>query len=160
MVRQQSGLSIIELIVVISIVAIMVTVVMPGFGALVQRNSMVSGVNGFIAGIQITRSEAINRGATMTLTATNAADGNNEWGPGWTVRDGGNNVVRTFDAITQGMTLDGPGGVNTISFNSRGLLIGNPATLDFCITGQQGVRIALSAVGRTSTSDLTAGDCP
>lgn len=159
MVRQ-SGVSLIELIVVISVVAIMVTVVMPGFSAMVQRNSMVSGVNGFIAGIQIARSEAINRGTTMTLQATDPSDGNNEWGPGWTVRDGGNNVIRTFQAITQGMTLDSPAGTNTISFNSRGMLIGNPVTLDFCITGVQGVRIALSATGRTSTSDLTIGDCP
>jgi prepilin-type N-terminal cleavage/methylation domain-containing protein len=159
-VRQQSGVSIIELIVVISVVAIMVTVVMPGFSALVQRNSMVSGVNGFIAGIQIARSEAINRGTTMTLQATDASDGNNEWGPGWTVRDGGNNVVRTFQAITQGMTLDSLAGANTISFNSRGLQIGNPNTLDFCITGQEGVRIAISATGRTSTSALTVADCP
>lgn len=159
MVRQ-SGVSLIELIVVISVVAIMVTVVMPGFSAMVQRNSMVSGVNGFIAGIQIARSEAINRGATMTLQATDATDASDEWGPGWTVRDGGNNVIRTFQAITQGMTLDSPAGTNTISFNSRGMLIGNPVTLDFCITGVQGVRIALSATGRTSTSDLTIGDCP
>jgi len=159
-VVRQSGVSLIELIVVISVVAIMVTVVMPGFSAMVQRNSMVSGVNGFIAGIQIARSEAINRGATVTLQATDASDGNDEWGPGWTVRDGGNNVIRTFQAITQGMTLDSPAGTNTISFNSRGMLIGNPVTLDFCITGVQGVRIALSATGRTSTSDLTSGDCP
>ncbi len=40
------------------------------------------------------------------------------------------------------------------------LLIGNPTTLDFCITGLQGVRIAISAVGRSSTTDLTSGDCP
>lgn len=146
--------------VTIVVVSILVTVVMPGFSTLVQRNSMAAGVNGFIGGVQIARSEAVNRGATVTLQATDASAAGNEWGPGWTVRDTGNNVLRTFQAITQGMTLDGAAGVNTISFNSRGVLIGNPTTLDFCITGVQGVRIAISATGRASTSDLTVADCP
>jgi type IV fimbrial biogenesis protein FimT len=158
-VRQQSGVSIIELIVAIAVVAILVTVVMPGFNALVQRNSMVTGVNSFIAGLQVARSEAINRGATVTLKATDASAGTNEWGPGWSVRDAADTAIRNFDPVSQGMTLDGPDGVDSFSFNSRGVLVGNPTTLDFCITGVQGVRIAISATGRSSTTDLTSGDC-
>ena len=156
---RQNGVSLVELIVVIVVMAVLAGSVIPGFGVLVQRNALATQVNGFLGSLQFARSEAARQRNVIIVRATDPSQATNEWGPGWTVRDVANNVIRTFEASRAGMTLNGPDGVSTLTFNDLGRLVGNPASFDFCITGDRGVRVSVSAIGRSSTSDLTAGDC-
>lgn len=156
---QQFGVSLVELVVVILVVAILAGAVIPGFGVVVQRNALTTQVNGFLASLQLARSEAVRQRNTVVVQASDPAQTENEWGAGWTVRDAANTVLRTFEPSRRGMTFDGLDGVAALSFNDRGRLIGNPATFDFCIAGDMGVRVSVSAIGRSSTSNLTAADC-
>lgn len=156
---RQYGVSLVELIVVLAVMAVLAGAVIPSFGVLVQRNALTTQVNGFLGSLQFARSEAARQRNVIVIRATDPSQATNEWGRGWTVRDVGDNVIRTFEPSRTGMTFDGPDGVSTLTFNDRGLLVGNPATFDFCIAGDRGVRVSVSAVGRSSTSDLSAGDC-
>lgn len=156
---RQFGVSLVELIVVIVVVAVLAGAVIPGFGVVLQRNALTAQVNGFLASLQLARSEAVRQRNIIVVRARDASVATNEWGPGWTVRDASDNVLRTFEPAREGMVFDGPDGVDTVVFNDRGRLVGNPATFDFCVSGDMGVRVSVSATGRSSTTDLTSGDC-
>jgi prepilin-type N-terminal cleavage/methylation domain-containing protein len=158
-VARQYGVSLVELIVVIVVVAVLAGAVIPGFGVVLQRNALTAQVNGFLASLQLARSEAVRQRNIIVVRAKDPSVATNEWGPGWTVRDASDNVLRTFEPAREGMVFDGPDGVDTVVFNDRGRLVGNPATFDFCVSGDMGVRVSVSATGRSSTTDLTSGDC-
>ena len=156
---QQFGVSLVELVVVIAVAAVLAGAVIPGFGVVVQRNALTTQVNGFLASLQLARSEAVRQRNTIVVQASDPAQVGNEWGPGWSVRDAADTVLRTFEPTRNGMTFDGLDGVAALSFDDRGRLVGNPAMFDFCIAGDMGVRVSVSAIGRSSTTPLTAGDC-
>lgn len=158
-VARQFGVSLVELVVVIAVVAILAGAVIPGVGVVVQRNALTAQVNGFLASVQLARSEAVRRRNIVVVRAADPSEAANEWGAGWSVRDAADVTIRTFEPSRPGMTFNGPDGITALTFNDRGRLVGDPASFDFCISGDMGIRVSVSAVGRATTSDLSAGDC-
>lgn len=95
--------------VVLGIAAIMLAMVAPSFGTLIQRERMTSTVNDFLAALSLTRSEAIQRGARVDLVP---ADG--DWAKGWVVfvdgndnqePDTGEHVIFRHGPVPAGMTV-------------------------------------------------------
>ncbi len=80
-VRSGRGFSLIELMVVMSIAAILLAAGVPSFRSLIQNQRMTATVNDFFAAINLTRSEAIQRGTRVDLVPADAAD----WAMGWVV---------------------------------------------------------------------------
>ena len=130
---------------------------------------MTSRVNGFISAVNLARSEAVNRGADVSIQAVNAGDNGNEWGPGYCVVVGtpGNCpadpavLIRQFDDSGDA-TLDATGdlnGVATLTFNGRGLLtLGNQGTIEICEAGvERGREIAINTIGRAASAEFA---CP
>jgi type IV fimbrial biogenesis protein FimT len=91
--RPQRGFTLIELMVTISVLAILVSLAAPSFREMLLRNRTASISNEFTASIARARSEAINRNTCVTFcrstlvpsTTTSAAqcDAGTNWTPGW-----------------------------------------------------------------------------
>ena len=165
---RQRGLTVIELMVSLAVASILIGLALPAFNNFVAQRTLTAQVNDFMVAIQFARSEAGRRGATMSVQAENAGDNANEWGPGYCVVVGTpgncpNDVTELRTIASLGTSkLDGQGGLNgvgTLTFNSRGLLVGGAGTLDLCQTGQTvGRTISISTIGRVSARTKT--DCP
>jgi type IV fimbrial biogenesis protein FimT len=165
---RQRGLTIIEIMVSLAVASILIGLALPAFNNFVAQRELTAQVNDFMVAVQYARSEAGRRGATMSVQAQNAGDNADEWGPGYCVVVGtpGNcpndaTQLRTFVQLTNSK-LDGQGalnGIGTLTFNSRGLLVGAAGTLNLCQTGQTvGRTISISTIGRVSARAKT--DCP
>jgi len=87
--RPQHGLTLIELITTVSIVAILATVAVPSFSDLRHDSERTTAVNGFIHALFLARSEAIKRGQVVSICKS--VDGSTcahkpaQWQGGWIV---------------------------------------------------------------------------
>ena len=159
---RQSGITIIEILVALTIASILIGLALPAFNNFVAQRTLTSQVNDFLVSIQYARSEAGRRGTTVSLRAVNAAAAANEWGPGWCVvvgtpvacpNDG--TELRNFASLGTN-TLNATGalaGIAILSFNSRGLLLAPAAAgvLNLCNpTEDVGREVSLNAIGRVS----------
>lgn len=82
------GFTLIELMIVVTLVSILLVIAIPSFRELIQRNRVAGEINSFVSDLQFARSEAIKRGQPVSLCAS--ADGStclgaNTWNRGWIV---------------------------------------------------------------------------
>lgn len=168
---RQSGFTLLELVVTIAIAGILLSLAVPGFSNLIQNNRQVSHTNEFVASMHLTRSEAVKRGQVVRMTAADASDSSNEWGPGWSVwvdlnsdstMDAGEQLRAAID-LTDNITLDSTGDVGEYRYNADGSLAvaGANDDMDICDSSRSGEtrrRISTSANGRISLD--TSGTCP
>ena len=161
-----AGFTIVEIMVTLAVAAVLLGLALPAYNGFTAQRRLTSEVNDFLVAVQYARSEATKQGTTVSVQSLDDTDGANEWGKaGYCVVVGnpGNcdNALRTFDP-TGSNTLNGQGaldGLGTLSFNSRGLLIGAGAgTLDLCDPNEKkGRRVTLTLVGHVSSEEA---DCP
>ena len=150
-----AGFTLVELMVAVVITAILLGVGIPSYTSLIEGNSVVTAANGFAGAMSNARSEAIKRGVSIDLVATDGSTAANEFGPGWFIALNSNNatVIRRYPALATGITLNEPSGLTTYTFNSRGYLddTSDAATLDLCHTsGDHDHQITVSASGGVS----------
>ncbi len=69
--KKSQGFTLIELLVTISILATLVSLAAPSVAGLVQSGNVASAVNAFLADTRQARSEAIRRGATVSICRSN-----------------------------------------------------------------------------------------
>lgn len=107
------GLTLIELLVTLAILAILMTIALPSFRDFFSTNRVAAATSDFVTSLNLARSEAIRRGVQVTLLSTN---GNGDWGGGWTmfvdtnrdeVLDAGEERLRVANALTVPTTLYG-----------------------------------------------------
>ena len=148
--------------VAMAIAAVLLGMALPAFNVFVEQRTMTALGNDFISAVNLARSEAVNRGANVSIQTMNlqAAD---EWGDGYcvTVTPGNcNNPLSTFQPTDATMNaLAGLNGVGTLTYNSRGLLTLNAqGTIEICSPGvNPGREIAINTIGRASSAELV---CP
>lgn len=87
--RASLGVTLLELMISVAILAIVSTIAVPGFSSLRHNAERTTAVNNFIHALYLARSEAIKRGAVVSLcksgdglTCMNRAP---EWSTGWMV---------------------------------------------------------------------------
>ena len=159
------GFTLIELMVVISIVAVMMVFALPAFNDFTQQRRMASNVNMFVSAVNLARSEATRRGAQVTVQALDASDVDDEWGPGFcvTLDDPGDcdDPLRVFQLDGNVLTLDATDdfdGIDGIPYTARGLQDdGFIGTFRLCgpnADSDPGRVIAMNAIGRTTVRDL------
>lgn len=131
MIKKDSGFSLIELMVTISVLAILVSIAIPSFSSAINRNRASSDVSGLTTAIAIARAEAIKRNGLVCVTSLDSS-----WNKGWQVRlvvdrsgncsnltDGSTTAVRVFPAPQSSANLtvkQGSTDVNAISFLASG----------------------------------------
>lgn len=159
------GFTIVELIVALTIAAILMAIAAPPLQKFVSSNRLTSQVNDLLADINLARSEAIKRAETTGVCVT-AAGGSScvtsgNWANGWLVyyTNAGTKVpIKNHEPLTGNNTLTSPGSVDEITFSTSGLLSSpSSGTRQFTLTDTKTSNkriICLSATGRPSLSGV------
>lgn len=171
--RTSRGMTVLELMISMAILAIVSTLAVPGFSSLLHNAGRTTAVNDFIHAVYLARSEAIKRGTVVSLCKS--TDGQvclnhvPEWSTGWMVfvnhdrddppqRDAGEPVL----AVYQGW----PGGHITSnrtawSFRAYTQAVVN-GTLVFCDPrgSAQARAIIISHTGRPRVAQRDASNKP
>lgn len=143
--KYNSGFTIVELMVTIALLGILAAWAAPGFENIVRDNRQATQINDFVSSVQMARSEAIKRGASVTLCTSAdgvSCSGAAGWQQGWlvfidldddTVVDAGETVINVGSGLDGGNTLFGNANVSTsVVFDSRGFSRGFNGTFTLC----------------------------
>ncbi len=172
---KQHGFTLIELMVTLSIAAILLTVGIPSFNNTIKNNQLTGTVNQFIADINLARNTAIKyqRTAKICILVPNTttpdqpscATAGTDWSAGWLVwvdknKDGSidnNERIRIMDSFPGTISFDSTSRF-IFDFNARGFMAnGSTDQIDMCDnrTGETGRRIQVSTTGRVKTTNLS-----
>jgi type IV fimbrial biogenesis protein FimT len=100
--RRTRGFTLPELLIVITVLAVLVAAGMPSFGEFMRNQRVKTASFDLFSTLVHARSEAITRNAAVTVAPVSSA-----WTNGWTVTDSGGTVIRTMGAVTN-VTITGP----------------------------------------------------
>lgn len=174
--RPAAGFTLIELMVAVTILAVLAALAAPSFNEAILGNKLASYANSFVASAQLARSEAIKRNATVVMcrSADGAScAGSGGWQQGWILwRDADNDdTVDADEVIQRQQALSSDyhftGNAYSVDFlPTGGARItggGSPVTLSLCRAtpepGRQERTLRLAATGRTSVEKATTGAC-
>lgn len=164
--KKQSGLTLVELMITLIVIAIALTLAVPGFTNFIRENRITSQANEFLVSLTFARSEAIKRGRPVSVCASGdqaSCSGSNDWDAGWIVftdndgtegeLDGADELLRVHGSLP-GSTLTSDGGGDYVRFDGDGLAdVAEDFTLDpVGCDGDQVRAIAMGATGRASIS--------
>jgi type IV fimbrial biogenesis protein FimT len=152
--NRENGFTLIELMITLAVLAITLTIAVPGFRDFIMRNQMATNANEFVASIHLARSAAIKQQRNGYITSNAGTN----WTNGWTVwvdNDGdnaqdANEVIRVTQALEGDTTLSS-NGKTQFQYRPTGLVDGAD-TLTICDTrtGEQGRQIDISPAGRVN----------
>lgn len=166
------GFTLLELLVTLTVASILVSVGVPGFIDIVRNNRAATNANELVSALSIARSEAIRRGARISVCRSDdAATCDGTWADGWivfvdtaatdTAAPVVGEVLRVWPAPSGTATVTLSPAANWIRFLPRGNAVasgGLPMTynieIDGC-TGLQARNIEINAVGRTTVARAT-----
>ncbi len=160
----ESGFTLIELMITVSIMAILLAIAVPSFQNVALSSKLTSLSNNFVASAQLARSEAIKRNTEVTLCAS--SDGTTcagAWKDGWVVLAGGAVIYRQ-DILPNGFLLVDAGGLTSLDFQPSGVGA-TAADLTLCRStpevGSLQRIIHVSATGRPGVEKVPgATSCP
>ena len=75
--RGQLGVTLIELMVTIAVLAVLVTLAVPSFAGIINSNRLATAANELATSLQLARMEAIRRNAPVTMCASSDAEAEN-----------------------------------------------------------------------------------
>jgi type IV fimbrial biogenesis protein FimT len=155
------GFTLIEMMVVMSLVAILAALAVPNFRDLLLNQRLASNTSDFVAALNLARAEAMKRSQKVKLLPRSQ-----DWAKGWEVSttvDKETEVLRTFDALEAGVEVDsstGNGFRNSITFDANGFARGNQGCLTFKAETGRRSSVVLSMSGRPKVCDPDRrGDC-
>ena len=139
-----SGFTLIELIMTITIGAILLAIGVPAFQFVTASNRASSEINGLLGDMQFARGEAIREGQTVTICAAAASAppclGTTNWQSGWIVFSdiagngvfGGNDVLLKVQKPFSGTdTLTADNGITSVTFSREGFTSTLPGPVIF-----------------------------
>lgn len=135
------GFSLIELLVVLSIAAVLLGIGVPNMQQYIVSSRLSSASNEFFTALNVARSEAVRRGLQVTVI-TNGTAGSRDFTAGWTMfvdnnangaLDAGEEVLRVGAALDAPMTTFGSANFGTlIAFDSTGRLTSGGGSFVLC----------------------------
>lgn len=169
------GFTLAELIVSLSILAIMLALAVPSFGNIVKSNRAAAFTNDLLTDLHVARSEAIRRNQPVTMCKSEdrqSCSGN--WGDGWIIfsdanrdrtidGDQGDKLLATSDAVGKSLKLNWNAfrSDNYIQFSSMGFIHSNNGTFKICPPdndARQARAVIINRVGRARVSSDKNGD--
>ena len=175
---KQTGVTLIELIIVIAIVAILAQVAVPSFVSSTQRMRLLGHASALSGTFSFARSEAIKRGVPVSVCAS--ADGaacltNGNWEKGWIAftdptasgaSPASTAIIKIQPPLGGTDTLRASNSTSTMTFSRDGFAMMASATslITFAIhttpTNNVATRcVAVTNIGRLSTQLAGAGSC-
>lgn len=165
--RRCRGVTVVELMIALAVAAVVLGLALPAFNGLMLQQEMTGRAIDFKMAVNYARSEAVRRGANVSVVAGGATAAD-EWGQGFCVAVGAPAncaaSLRTFDPADADRVLDMQAPLNNVAvltFNSRGLLNnlapGQNAVMRICSTDtteDPGRSLAINAMGRTTVEEL------
>jgi len=162
--NKTKGFTLLELMITLAIVAIVVSVGVPSFRAIIMDNRLVSQTNQFVRSINLTRSAAVRyqRSATLCISANYDAaiptcSAGTDWSNGWIIwvdkdRDAvtdANEVVSVFPPLAESTTFTSAA-ASSFSYSARGfILAGDDLSVCDDRSGETGRLIRVNPTGRT-----------
>ncbi|MCH8531180.1 MAG: GspH/FimT family pseudopilin [Saccharospirillum sp.] len=151
----QKGVTLIELMITLAVIAIIASLAAPSFQGVIENNRVASQANGLLSAAHFARSEAVKTGGDVTLTVN--ADGS------WCVHADADCTIslRTGGGVTANSMV--PAGGSNITFDRRGeSATGGNVTVLIHPAGCSGDtgrarQLTVTTVGRAA---ITAEDCP
>lgn len=166
------GFSMLELMIALSIGAILATVAVPSYQSMMVQSRLSTQSNELLTALHYTRSEAIKRGTRVTICKSNTsgdscANGGN-WQDGWIVysdsgtagtMDGNDEILRVFPGLNGSTITSGNTYKNWIAYLANGSSegsggLGNDSFI-IC-NNAQGRKIVLNKTGRPYVEKLTS----
>ena len=162
--KQHSGFTLIELMIVLALVAILATVGVPSFTNFIANNRLTVQTNELVSALNLARSESIKRNTRVTVCRSVsgiACDGT--WNNGWIAFvdngiaesvDDTDEILRVWSSGGSSATLTAnPSTANSVQFQGIGLT----NTVEFTLTdahcsGDQKRLINIAPSGRISTT--------
>lgn len=178
---REAGVTLAELLVGVAIIAVLLTLAVPGMTALTESSRLSGATNEFLGSLHLARSEAIKRRTrTVLCPSLNGASCKHEahWHAGWIVFEDANNnalvdndeaVIQVRHALPAGMRLTGnPPVSDFISYTATGRTkrttgAFQAGTLTVCNASSSNMlarRIVISSSGRPRTQKIELATCP
>lgn len=166
--KAHEGFSLIELMITISVLAVLVTIGLPSFQASMRSNRVATGTNELIASMSLARSEALRSpgGAAICPSSDGATclPDDSSWDGGWIVwidadgnglPGGANDTVLRYVEAVEGLDIAPSSKQAILRFDRRGRPV-NPMNFTLasskCPVGHGLVReLALTATGQIRT---------
>lgn len=166
--KRQRGFTLIEMMITISIAAILLSLAVPSFSAMQRRSQINTQTNALVSGLALARSEASKRGQRVSMCARNGTlcTASTDWSNGWLAfldlngngnLDAGEDLLQASPTTNQGVTLTST--QNAITYQVSGENLTQTSitiTKSGCGSGEKRV-ITVEVTGRTS---LAKSDCP
>jgi type IV fimbrial biogenesis protein FimT len=174
--RHSAGVTILELVIVISIVAVLMLIGVPSFKYMTTANRISAEVNALIGDMQFARAEGIKEGHQVVACASTdglTCNNTNTWQGGWVVCsdtnnsgncDAGDPVFRTQKAFNSTDTFTASGNTSAVLFNREGFAIGLPGIVTITLHNSANIAsytrcLAISAVGTLQVQKAGVGNC-
>ncbi|MFP4393018.1 MAG: GspH/FimT family pseudopilin [Desulfohalobiaceae bacterium] len=163
--RSASGLTLLEMVMVMAILSIIVAIGVPSLSGLTKNSRLTSQANEFIATLHLARSEALKRGEQVVVCRSadlESCASNGDWDQGWIVfvdfdedkaRSSDEELLRTKEALKGRSTLIG--GEN---LKEKVIFLPNGASnqnggITLC-NDQDGLKMLIIRSGRVRTEEV------
>ena len=113
---KHAGFSIIEMMITISIIAILSAIAIPSFEQMIRKNKANSAAEALIVSWNLARAESMSSGGNVTLSAHSACPAKN-WQCGWRIQNSGN-TIQSIES--QEMLIITNNKTNSLEFNRHG----------------------------------------
>ena len=178
--KASAGFTLVELLTVITIVAILVALGMPSYRNVTDSNRISGEVNGLLGDMQYARSEAIKEGQTVTVcssanptAAAPTCSGATSWQSGWIVFSDPNSnqtvdanepVLKVQRPFAVGDTFNSAPATSAVTFNRECFALGIPnnitVTLHAVVPTANSTRcLQITIVGQLTTQTSGLGAC-
>ena len=165
--KNQTGFTLIELMITLAIATILMTVAVPSFNDTVTNNRITTQTNDLVSALNLARMEAIHRGTSVSICPSSnqtSCSGSNDWSTGWIVYEDTNvagstavavaGLIRTWSSLSGNPSVTASNSATFLRYaadGSLGSIRSIAHQVSNCADTQRRV-ISISAPGRVSTN--------